>query len=129
MKALIKLIIDDLRKYYIIKTLTIRKREKIDSYTVLSDESNLIATINDLIFYLKEKDIPINYYAIGVDSEDRICILKDKVWLVFYSERGKRRVLFNSSNEKEACQSFLLILKKTIATDTNRIRIDLYNRL
>lgn len=129
MRALFNLMIDDLRKTYIIKTLTVNKRREIDCFTVLSDESKLILTTNELMLYLEEKDIPIKYYAIGVVEEDKICILKDEVWLVFYSERGKRRILFSSNKEKEACQSFLLILKKTIATDTNRKSINLYKNL
>lgn len=122
-------IIDILRKNYLISKLTRDKRIEIDNNMQLSSESKNIVKYEQLENYLQSKKIPEKYYSIGNDKEDSICINFISKWLVYYSERGEKKVFLESFNEEEACQLFLLIVKKSIATDTGREEIFLYEKL
>lgn len=122
-------IIDILRKNYLIDKLTKDKRIEIENNMQLRSESKAIVQYEQLEKYLQSKTIPEKYYSIGKDKEDSICICFLNKWLVYYSERGEKKVFLESLNEEEACQLFLLIVKKSIATDTGREAIYMYEKL
>lgn len=59
--------------------------------------------LNELAQELKTLGVPENYYSIGVNRDERTCIIFDGVkWCVYYSERGQMEDLKVFSNFTDA---------------------------
>lgn len=63
---------------------------------------------------LKEKGIPKELYSIleGGLPNEQYCIVKEELWYVYYSERGRRSGLKEFELESDACEYFYDILKQ-----------------
>lgn len=61
-------------------------------------------TINELNNKLIEIGVPQDSYSIMIGGlpNERLCIVKEEMWEVYYSERGKKRF----EKEEEACEYF-----------------------
>ncbi len=64
---------------------------------------------------LKGLNIPKDAYSLqGGFPNESFCIGEDNgVWETYYSERGNKTGLKTFTNEKEACEYFLLWMQKT----------------
>ncbi len=71
-------------------------------------------TILELQNILSELKIPKGSYSImqGGLPNETLCIIKDKTWQVYYSERGRKSGLKEFQNEEEACEYFLKKIKR-----------------
>lgn len=66
---------------------------------------------SELISKLKGMDIPEDSYSIEEVLNESLCLIcEDKIWKVFYSERGHRVDERRYFNERDACQYFILRL-------------------
>lgn len=71
-------------------------------------------TITNLQKELQSMGIPEELYSImdgGLPSE-KLCIVNEGVWQVYYSERGQKTGLRTFSAESEACEYFLKKLRR-----------------
>lgn len=57
--------------------------------------------------------IPPAYYSlVGGNYSETVCIVKeDGKWIVYYSERGRRKIYGTFDDEEEACTCFLKKVK------------------
>lgn len=71
-------------------------------------------TINELKNKLLEIGVPEDLYAINIGGlpNERLCIVKDEMWQVYYSERGKKTGKKSFETETEACEYFLNKMKR-----------------
>ena len=59
-------------------------------------------TIDKLQSYFERKGIPAHYYSFYEEKDDSFCLSKENsFWLVYYSERGKRKELGLGKNESQ----------------------------
>lgn len=70
--------------------------------------------ISELKNKLDEIGVPQNLYAImtGGLPNERLCIVKEKKWQVYYSERGKKVGQKFFETEEEACEYLYEKLKR-----------------
>lgn len=63
---------------------------------------------------LKKIGIPDNLYSIMIGGlpNEKLCIIKEDKWQVYYSERGSKTGLKIFNTETEACEYFLRKLKR-----------------
>lgn len=60
-------------------------------------------SLNELAQELKALGVPESYYSIGVNRDERTCIIFDGIkWSVYYSERGRMEDLKEFSNFEDA---------------------------
>lgn len=80
------------------------------------EEVEIRMTINQLKNKLEELGIPEDLYSIMVGGlpNERLCIIKDEMWQVYYSERGKRTGLRTFETEEEACEYFYVKCKNMV---------------
>lgn len=80
------------------------------------EEVEIRMTINQLKNKLDELGIPEDLYSIMVGGlpNERLCIIKDEMWQVYYSERGKRTGLRTFETEEEACEYFYVKCKNMV---------------
>lgn len=70
------------------------------------------------VFELEEKlnklGIPKDTYSIlkGGLPNERLCIVKEEEWCVYYSEKGRRSSLKKFQTETEACEYFFEKIKR-----------------
>jgi len=71
-------------------------------------------TIVELERKLKKMEIPSDLYSImlGGLPNEKLCIVKEDKWQVYYSERGSKSGLKIFETESEACEFFLQKMKK-----------------
>lgn len=77
-------------------------------------------TILELEEELNVLGVPNNLYSImkGELPNERLCLVKDEAWQVYYSERGCKTGLKNFNTEKEACEYFLIKMKRYAKNNT-----------
>lgn len=64
--------------------------------------------LNKLADELKALEIPGNHYSVGINQNERTCIVNDgKKWLVYYSERGQMTDLKEFKKIEDAKAEFL----------------------
>lgn len=65
--------------------------------------------VNELKETLVSLNISDKYYSIltGGLPNEKLCIVNNEVWAVYYSERGQKTGLKEFSSEAEACEYFL----------------------
>ncbi len=65
-------------------------------------------TVNELDNKLVEIGVPQNLYSIMIGGlpNERLCIVKEEKWQVYYSERGKKVGQKNFETEEDACGYF-----------------------
>ena len=64
--------------------------------------------LNKLAGELKTLETPDNYYSVGINQNERTCIVNDgKKWLVYYSERGQMTDLKEFKKFEDAKIEFL----------------------
>jgi hypothetical protein len=64
--------------------------------------------LSELARELKDLGVPENHYSIGVNQNERICIVFDGAqWIVYYSERGRMENLREFLNFADAKIEFL----------------------
>lgn len=66
-------------------------------------------TIKELAHILTELKIDKDDYSICLETfpNDKLCIVKNDLWEVYYSERGRKSNLHKFQSESEACEYFL----------------------
>jgi len=71
-------------------------------------------TILDLTESLNKLGISKDLYSImrGGLPNEQLCIAKEELWLVYYSERGRKSGLKEFQTESEACEYFLKKLNR-----------------
>ncbi|MBE6033498.1 hypothetical protein [Aminipila sp.] len=71
-------------------------------------------TILELEENLNELDISGDLYSLmsGGLPNEKLCIVKEDVWQVYYSERGNKSGLKEFQTESEACEYFLKKMKR-----------------
>jgi hypothetical protein len=68
-------------------------------------------TMEELDLALKQLNVPARAYSLGVDQNEKHCIVRDGDWWhVYYSERGHRNSEKTFSDESNACDALLLLL-------------------
>lgn len=71
-------------------------------------ENLKITNLNKLAGELKSKGDPNNHYSIGINQNERTCIVnKGTKWLVYYSERGQLTDLKEFKDFEDAKAEFL----------------------
>lgn len=70
--------------------------------------------VNELKNKLDEIGVPQNLYSImtGGLPNERLCIVNEKMWQVYYSERGKKVGHKFFETEEEACEYFYKKMKR-----------------
>ena len=73
-------------------------------------------TIDELEEYLNEIGIKKDLYSImkGGLPNERLCIVKEDAWQVYYSERGRKSGIKNFNSESEACEYFINKIKRYV---------------
>ena len=71
-------------------------------------------TVAQLEKELKMMGIPKELYSIMVGglSNEKLCIVKEDTWQVYYSERGNKSGLKIFETESDACEFFLRKMKR-----------------
>lgn len=71
-------------------------------------------TVNELKNKLDKTGISQDLYSImaGGLPNEKLCIVKEEVWQVYYSERGKRVGQKSFETEAEACEYFYVKMKR-----------------
>lgn len=71
-------------------------------------------TIKDLQNELEYTGVPEELYSImsGGLPNERLCIVKENSWQVYYSERGQKTGLRTFPTETEACEYFLKKMRR-----------------
>lgn len=70
--------------------------------------------VNELKKRLDEIGVSEDVYSImfGGLPNERLCIVKEEMWKVYYSERGRRSGEKFFETEEEACEYFFELLKR-----------------
>lgn len=70
--------------------------------------------VNELKDKLDEIGVPQGLYSIMIGGlpNERLCIVKEEMWQVYYSERGKKAGQKFFETEEEACEYFYRKLKR-----------------
>ncbi len=63
---------------------------------------------------LNEFRVPEDLYSIRVGGlpNEKLCIVKEDKWQIYYSERGRKTGLKEFKSESEACEYFLEKMKR-----------------
>lgn len=71
-------------------------------------------TISELKNRLDEMGVSQDLYSIMVGGlpNERLCIVKEEMWQIYYSERGRRVGEKSFETEEEACEYFLRKMKR-----------------
>ena len=71
-------------------------------------------TVAQLEKELKMMEIPKELYSIMVGGlpNEKLCIVKEDTWQVYYSERGNKSGLKKFETESDACEFFLRKMKR-----------------
>lgn len=71
-------------------------------------------TVNELKNKLNEAGVPRDLYSIMVGGlpNERLCIVNEEMWQVYYSERGKKVGQKFFKIEEEACEYFWEKMKR-----------------
>ncbi len=70
-------------------------------------------TINELQVKLDELNISKELYSLqGGLPNEKLCLVKEDTWKIYYSERGSRTGEKAYESEEEACEVFLRKLKR-----------------
>ena len=71
-------------------------------------------TVTELKNEILSLGISEEYYSIllGGLPNEKLCIVKENMWEVYYSERGQKTGLRTFSTEEEACDYFLRKIKR-----------------
>ena len=71
-------------------------------------------TVIELEKSLKEICVPEDLYSIMIGGlpNEKLCIVKNDKWEVYYSERGKKTGMKLFETEADACEYFLKKVKK-----------------
>ena len=71
-------------------------------------------TAAELVLELKKIGVPEDLYSIMIGGlpNEKMCIVKEGNWQVYYSERGNKVGLKLFETETEACEYFLRKLKR-----------------
>lgn len=71
-------------------------------------------TVDELKSKLDEMGVSQDLYSIMIGGlpNERLCIVKDEKWQVYYSERGKKVGQKFFETEEEACDYFLEKMKR-----------------
>lgn len=74
-------------------------------------------TVMELHDVLEQMGVSSNLYSImtGGLPNEKLCIVKESKWQVYYSERGKKSGLKTFETETEACEFFIDRLKRYTA--------------
>ena len=69
----------------------------------------MIMTVAQLEQELEMMEIPNELYSIMVGGlpNEKLCLVKEETWQVYYSERGNKSGLKVFETEAEACEFFL----------------------
>ena len=60
---------------------------------------------------LTKLNIPSEYYSIGIDREEKLCVIEnDGIWSVFYRERGNKSNLYEFDDFNEMKKKLIDIL-------------------
>jgi hypothetical protein len=82
-------------------------------------------TIDQMIHELRARGVPDNMYLLdgnlGVGEQYGI-EHTDAGWLIYYSERGKKRAAFRFDDESAACTKFLEIISDMMRRMSDHIR-------
>ncbi len=70
--------------------------------------------VKELKNKLDEMGVPQDLYSIltGGLPNERLCIVKEEMWRVYYSERGKKAGQRSFETEEEACEYFYEKMKR-----------------
>ena len=70
--------------------------------------------VSELKMKLNERGVSDDLYSImtGGLPNEKLCIIKDNNWQVYYSERGNKIVLKEFESEHEACEYFYKKMKR-----------------
>jgi len=67
----------------------------------------------ELLTVLTQNKIDPDYYSIGEEKNESLCLVEDlSGWCVFYSERGRRTEPKYYYTECDACKAFLSRIEK-----------------
>lgn len=73
-------------------------------------------TIIELESELEQMGVPSDFYSIMIGGlpNEKLCIVREDKWKVYYSERGSKNGLktFETETETEACEYFLRKMKR-----------------
>ncbi len=71
-------------------------------------------TVNELKNKLDEIGVPQDLYSIMIGGlpNERLCIVKEEMWQVYYSERGRKVGQKVFETEEEACEYFYGKMKR-----------------
>ena len=71
-------------------------------------------TVNELKNKLDEIGVSQDLYSIMIGGlpNERLCLVEDEMWQVYYSERGKKVGQKFFENEEEACEYFYGKMKR-----------------
>lgn len=71
-------------------------------------------TIIELKKMLNELRVPEDLYSIMVGGlpNEKLCIVKENTWQIYYSERGRKSGLKEFKTESQACEYFLEKMKR-----------------
>ena len=71
-------------------------------------------TVNELKDKLDEIGVPPDLYSIMIGGlpNERLCIVKEEMWQVYYSERGRKVGQKVFETEEEACEYFYEKMKR-----------------
>lgn len=71
-------------------------------------------TVNELKNKLDEIGVPQDLYSIMIGGlpNERLCIVKEEMWQVYYSERGRKTGQKFFETEEEACKFFYEKMKR-----------------
>ena len=74
-------------------------------------------TAAELVLELEKLGLPKDLYSIMIGGlpNEKMCIVKEENWQVYYSERGNKVGLKLFQTETEACEYFLRKLKRYVA--------------
>ena len=98
--------------WIILPLLLIRK---LDVLCHLNKKDQLKMNVEKLIKELKELGIPESLYSIleGGTPSEKLCLVHEDEWRIYYSERGGRTGERAYPTEEEACEVFLRMLKRS----------------
>ena len=69
--------------------------------------------INELINELERLGISQELYSLhGGTPNEKLCLIHEKKWIIYYSERGLRTSAKEYASEDEACEVFLRKVKR-----------------
>ena len=71
-------------------------------------------TIIELESEIEQMGVPSELYSIMIGGlpNEKLCIVREDKWKVYYSERGSKSGLKTFETETEACEYFLRKLKR-----------------